>query len=399
MKRILLSSACALAVVLIGTFANLNVAQSAKNDTTALSTKPKAATTKSFQLPCTTLPDNVQAVLRPVVTPDNNTNDIIPVPAQPENTEAAVPTVTTTKANTISKDNKSAKASANPAPVTCSNTSKPCATANCNNACSTSNTCTNDNNCQSADCQTPATAVPTTEVAADTSYNDAAGQTLTVDNVDLSTCNSIKDVVKKLQKNGCITKKNINIKTITSIQDIQDLLNNSNPGNNCPNNNNTNQPSPNTPPTDTGNTPVATKAPAVTPTTPPSNHSGISSYAEQVIQLVNAERAKQGLSSFTTTSALSSAANKRATEITQSFAHTRPNGSSFSTVLGEYGISYSASGENIAYGQRTPQDVVNGWMNSAGHRANILNSNFKKIGIGVHQAGNGTIYWTQLFTN
>lgn len=253
----------------------------------------------------------------------------------------------------------------------------------------------------------------------------AALQTLNINNVDLSNCNSIQDVVTKLQENGCLNNSNVNIKNITSIQDIQDLLKNSNPGSNCPNNGSSEQPSSTTPPVNTGNPPAATEAPTVTqapatptapatqapatptapatqapatPTAPSSDNSGISGYAEQVMQLVNAERAKQGLSSLTTTSALSSAANKRATEIKQSFSHTRPNGSSFSTVLGEYGISYSAAGENIAYGQKTPQEVVNGWMNSAGHRANILNSKFNKIGIGVYQSGN-TIYWSQLFTN
>ena len=104
------------------------------------------------------------------------------------------------------------------------------------------------------------------------------------------------------------------------------------------------------------------------------------------------------LSTYTTNSTISAAANMRAKETVQSFSHTRPNGTSFSTALKEYGISYMAAGENIAYGQRTPQEVVTGWMNSPGHRANILNSNFHKIGIGVYQS-NGVIYWSQLFTN
>jgi uncharacterized protein YkwD len=114
---------------------------------------------------------------------------------------------------------------------------------------------------------------------------------------------------------------------------------------------------------------------------------------------VNKERAKEGLSALTTNNTITAAGNVRAKEIVQSFSHTRPNGSSPFTALKEAGISYQAAGENIAYGQKTPQEVVTGWMNSPGHRANIMNPNFGKVGIGVYKASNGTIYWTQLFTN
>ncbi|MDD2973327.1 MAG: CAP domain-containing protein [Lachnospiraceae bacterium] len=122
------------------------------------------------------------------------------------------------------------------------------------------------------------------------------------------------------------------------------------------------------------------------------------SYARQVVNLVNVERSKEGLSPLTLDTKVTTAANVRATEIQTSFSHTRPNGSSFSTVLGENGVSYRGSGENIAYGQRSPEEVVTGWMNSAGHRANIMNQNFKNIGVGHAQNSNGTQYWVQLFT-
>lgn len=122
------------------------------------------------------------------------------------------------------------------------------------------------------------------------------------------------------------------------------------------------------------------------------------SYANQVLQLVNQERKNAGLSALTTNKNLTNAANKRAAETVKSFSHTRPNGSSFSTVFDEFNINPMAGGENIAYGQRTPEEVVNAWMNSSGHRANILNSNFNKLGVGVHKE-NGTIYWSQLFTD
>lgn len=131
-----------------------------------------------------------------------------------------------------------------------------------------------------------------------------------------------------------------------------------------------------------------------TPDTGTSNQA----YVQQVINLVNEERAKAGLSPLNASSAVSDAAYIRSKEITQNFSHTRPNGSSFSTVLQQNGISFSSSGENIAYGQRTPQEVMNTWMNSSGHRANILNRNYTTIGVGCYQAANGTLYWTQLFT-
>ena len=120
-------------------------------------------------------------------------------------------------------------------------------------------------------------------------------------------------------------------------------------------------------------------------------------FASQVAALVNAERAKYGLSALTVDTKVQQAALVRAKETAQSFSHTRPNGSSFSTVLTEAGVSYRTAGENIAYGQTTPQQVMNAWMNSSGHRANILNANYTTIGVG-YTVINGTAYWAQLFT-
>ena len=132
---------------------------------------------------------------------------------------------------------------------------------------------------------------------------------------------------------------------------------------------------------------------------PEDNNNGTSQgdFASQVVALVNAERTKQGLSALTIDTKVQQAALVRAKESTQSFSHTRPNGSSFSTALTEAGVSYRTAGENIAYGQRTPQQVMNAWMNSSGHRANILNKDFTTIGVG-YTVINGTAYWAQLFT-
>ncbi len=121
------------------------------------------------------------------------------------------------------------------------------------------------------------------------------------------------------------------------------------------------------------------------------------SFAEQVVELVNAERAKVNLPALTMTTKLNEAALVRAKETVQSFSHTRPNGSSFSTVLKENGISFQGAGENIAWGQRTSEQVVNAWMNSEGHRANILNPRYTSIGVGYYLNG-ATPYWAQLFT-
>jgi uncharacterized protein YkwD len=215
-------------------------------------------------------------------------------------------------------------------------------------------------------------------------------------NIDLSQCSNAQEVVQVLQQNGY---KNINMNNVNQNASLEDILASLNKSGN---NNSTAAPAPTKTPasTSTGTTngtkPVQTTKPAQT--TNSNTNSSISSYADQVLQLVNQERAKAGLSALTTNSTLQAAANLRAQETVQSFSHTRPNGTTFSTVLKEYGISYRTAGENIAYGQKTPQEVVNAWMNSSGHRANIMNANFGKVGIGVYQK-NGVIYWSQLFTN
>ena len=119
---------------------------------------------------------------------------------------------------------------------------------------------------------------------------------------------------------------------------------------------------------------------------------------EQVVNLVNMERAKEGLAPLTIDKNVQKAAQVRAEEIVTSFSHTRPNGSSFSTALAEQKVSYRRAGENIAWGQRSPEEVVNAWMNSAGHRANIMNAGFTRIGVGYYQNAKGVNYWSQLFT-
>ena len=131
----------------------------------------------------------------------------------------------------------------------------------------------------------------------------------------------------------------------------------------------------------------------------PDNNGNISenAYVNEVLKLVNKYRASNGLSPVSLDNAISSAADIRAKEIVRSFSHTRPDGRSCFSVLSDSGISYNGAGENIAYGQDTPEEVMTAWMNSDGHRANILNGSFTKLGVGIYSSG-GTIYWVQLFT-
>lgn len=121
------------------------------------------------------------------------------------------------------------------------------------------------------------------------------------------------------------------------------------------------------------------------------------SMAAQVLQLVNTERAKNGLGALTMNAAASRAAQVRAAEIVKSFSHTRPDGTSCFTVLEDEKVSYSTAGENIAYGYPDAASVMNGWMNSPEHRANILKSSFRQLGVGVCRAADGNYYWVQEF--
>lgn len=119
------------------------------------------------------------------------------------------------------------------------------------------------------------------------------------------------------------------------------------------------------------------------------------SYADRVVELVNAERAKYGLSPLTVRNDLTEYAQTRSTEIVTRFEHVRPDGSKpLPYVLGLSGIH--TAGENIAWGQSSPEAVMNAWMNSEGHRNNILSSKYTMIGVGCYKSG-GTLYWTQIF--
>lgn len=119
-------------------------------------------------------------------------------------------------------------------------------------------------------------------------------------------------------------------------------------------------------------------------------------YTTEVINLVNKERKAAGLEEVELLPALQAAANTRAAELYRNFDHTRPDGRACETVFRDYNLDYTAAGENIAAYYTTPAGVMKGWMNSEGHKENILNGRYKYIGVGVYKSG-GTYFWVQLF--
>lgn len=125
----------------------------------------------------------------------------------------------------------------------------------------------------------------------------------------------------------------------------------------------------------------------------------IKAYENEVVRLTNVERSKNGLPALTQNWELSRVARYKSADMAAKgyFSHQSPTYGSPFTMMQNFGIRFSAAGENIAYGQRTPQEVVNAWMNSAGHRANILSRSYSQIGVGFARNQNGTAYWTQMF--
>lgn len=123
------------------------------------------------------------------------------------------------------------------------------------------------------------------------------------------------------------------------------------------------------------------------------------SMTSQVVTLVNKERASNGLQSLASDSQLAKLAQMKAEDMAKNgyFSHISPTYGSAFDMMKTYGVSYKTAGENIAKGQKTAQSVMNGWMNSSGHRANILKYDYTKIGVGYAKASDGTTYWVQIF--
>ncbi|WP_433652372.1 CAP domain-containing protein [Micromonospora zamorensis] len=123
----------------------------------------------------------------------------------------------------------------------------------------------------------------------------------------------------------------------------------------------------------------------------------VSAQASEVVKLVNAERAKAGCKALSIDDKLMTAAQKHSQDQAdhQKMSHTGSDGSNAGTRLDRVGYTWRTYGENVAWNQKTPAAVMDAWMNSSGHRANILNCAFTEIGVGI-ASSNGP-YWTQVF--
>ena len=211
-------------------------------------------------------------------------------------------------------------------------------------------------------------------------------------NGNMLNCGTVEELKDKLlQMNGC--------------ENIRDLLSKWNCGN-LPGVEVPEQPEapeeslpeqPGTPDVNVPSLPDTPETPEEAPEVTPEVQDQAYVYGLRITELVNEHRAAAGLAPVTYSAKLSEAAQVRAVEIEKSFSHTRPDGRYFSTVFAEHGITYRYSGENIAWGQKSPEEVVTAWMNSAGHRANILDAKFTELGVGYRQNARGVNYFTQLF--
>ncbi len=136
-----------------------------------------------------------------------------------------------------------------------------------------------------------------------------------------------------------------------------------------------------------------TTAPTTQAAAAPDDAAFRADFENEVVRLVNEERAKQGLSALSVSPELRETARLRSQEIVQTFSHTRPDGSSCFTAFPNWS---GTKAENIAAGYATPAKVMEGWMNSDGHRRNILTPGLRYIGVGCYESG-GRLYWTQAF--
>lgn len=150
-------------------------------------------------------------------------------------------------------------------------------------------------------------------------------------------------------------------------------------------------------------TPAPTPSPTPTPTPSAGPDADLAAARQEMLALINAERAQEGLSPLRLSDQLCQAAQLRAQELVQRLTpdHKRPDGRECFTVLDDMGIRYRAAGENIAAGQSSVEAVTNDWFNSPGHRQNLMNPSFGQIGIGLYYDASSSYryHWTQVFTN
>jgi len=131
----------------------------------------------------------------------------------------------------------------------------------------------------------------------------------------------------------------------------------------------------------------------------PTADASIATMEKEVVRLVNIEREKQGLQPYKHNSQVTSIARRKSEDMRDKkyFSHQSPTYGSPFEMLNQFGVEFTAAGENIAKGQKTAQAVMTSWMNSPGHRKNILSEKFTEIGVGLAKDANGTTYWTQQF--
>lgn len=127
--------------------------------------------------------------------------------------------------------------------------------------------------------------------------------------------------------------------------------------------------------------------------------SSMSEMTKKVVDLVNKERVNRGLQPLAIDAKLTDCAQAKAQDMVNKnyFAHNSPTYGSPFNMMEQWGIKFTAAGENIAEGQRTAEEVMTSWMNSPGHRSNILSDSFADIGVGVAKDKNGVLYWSQMF--
>jgi uncharacterized protein YkwD len=123
------------------------------------------------------------------------------------------------------------------------------------------------------------------------------------------------------------------------------------------------------------------------------------SLGEEVLRLTNAAREKQGLTPLRLNEALTKAAQAHADDMAKKgyFSHEAPDGTDMVVRIDRVGYRYRGIAENIAMGQRSPQQAVDGWLKSPGHRRNMLNASYRDLGVGISKDGKGVLRWVQVF--
>ena len=206
--------------------------------------------------------------------------------------------------------------------------------------------------------------------------------------------NNAFDCNNDINNSNCNNNLNCNIPGTCNTPNCDNTINT--PGTSKPDVSKPNKPNKPTKPDTTK--PDTTKPDTTKPDTtkPENNGTQQAAFENKVLDLVNAERAKGGLKALQMDENVRSVARLKSQDMNQKnyFSHTSPTYGSPFDMMKKFGINYSSAGENIAQGYTTPEAVVTGWMNSPGHRANIMNGSFTHIGVGYEANGN---YWTQMF--